>query len=107
MIADSDDDRVVPLRGPAPEPVPDEERARRLKVEVDRLARMSAAEWLYYVELPGYAEKYGVDKATLRAMVEAAAKEIEKKRREDAGELRRREARDEKRRDTAVRETER
>ena len=107
MIADSDDDRVVPLRGPAPEPVSDEERARRLKVEVDRLARMSAAEWLYYVELPGYAEKYGVDKATLRAMVEAAAKEIEKKRREDAGELRRREARDEKRRDTAVREADR
>jgi putative DNA primase/helicase len=107
MIADNDDDRVVPLRGSAPEPVSNEEHARRLKVEVDRLARMSTAEWLYYVELPGYAEKYGVDKATLRAMVELVVKEIEKKAREDRGELRRREARDEKRRDTAVRETER
>jgi hypothetical protein len=107
MMADSDDDRVVPLRGPAPEPVSNEEHARRLKVEVDRLARMSTTEHLYYIELPGYAEKYGIDKATLRAMVEAVVKEIEKKAREDAGELHRREDRDEKRRDAAVREADR
>src|SRR5262249_51523284 len=77
-------------------PTPDEERARRLKVEVERLARLSTTEWIYYVESPGYAEKYGVDKATLKTMVEAVLKEIEKKRRNEQAEQRRIEGRAEK-----------
>jgi hypothetical protein len=64
----ADGDKVVSF------PVPDEERARRLKVEVERLARQSSTEWIYYVESPGYAEKYGVDKAVLRQMIEATVK---------------------------------
>jgi hypothetical protein len=79
-------------------PVSDEERARRLKVEVERLGRLPPAEWIYYVESAGYAEKYGVDKTTLKTMVEATIKENEKKAREDRGELRRREDRAEKQR---------
>jgi len=71
----------------------DEERARRLKVEVERLARLSLTEWLYYISLPGYPEKYGVDAATLKTMVEAVIKDIEKKVKEDGGELHRREKR--------------
>jgi putative DNA primase/helicase len=57
---------------------------------------MSPVEWIYYVTLVGYAEKYGVDGATLKKMVEVVIKENEKKAREDRGELRRREDRTEK-----------
>jgi len=98
---DGSGDRVVQF------PIPDDERARRLKVEVERLARLSSTEWIYYVESPGYAEKYGVDKAALKAMIEAVLKANEKKAREDRGEARRREERVERRRETAKREDER
>jgi len=74
----------------------DEERARRLKVEVERLARLSSTEWLYYVTLEGYAEKYGVDQALFKAMVETAVREIEKKQRDEQDERRRIEDRAEK-----------
>jgi hypothetical protein len=90
-------DRIVSF------PVSPEEHARRLKVEAERLARLSPAEWIYYVTLDGYAEKYGVDQATLKTMVEAVVKDNEKKAREDRGELRRAE----KQRTTARRESER
>src|SRR6516165_9541904 len=90
-----------------PFPTPDEERARRLKAEVERLAKQSTVEWMYYVALPGYAEKYGVDGATLRQMIEVVVKENEKKAREDRGELRRREDRAEKKRTADKREDER
>jgi putative DNA primase/helicase len=80
-----------------------EERARRLRVEVERLAKLSTTEWLYYVESGGYAEKYGVAKATLKTMIEAVVKESEKKAREDRGELQRRE----KEKSSAKRESER
>ena len=43
--------------------VPPEERARRLKSEVDRLASLPAVEWLFYVESDGVAEKHGVSRA--------------------------------------------
>jgi hypothetical protein len=101
MSGDDNGDKVVRLPGV------DEERARRLKVEVERLARQSTTEWIYYVESPGYAEKYGVDKITLRQMVEAAVKAIEKKAREDRGEQRRREDRVERRREATKRDEER
>src|SRR6516165_3352572 len=90
-----------------PFPTPDEERARRLKAEVERLAKQSTVEWMYYVALPGYAEKYGVDGATLRQLIEVVVKENEKKAREDRGELRRREDRAEKKRTADKREDER
>src|SRR5262249_8990264 len=86
-------------------PVSDEEKARRLLVEVERLARpsISASEREYLIEKRGYAEKYGVDRTTFRRMLEAAVKENQKKAQEDRGELRRAE----KQRDTARREDER
>jgi len=101
MSGDDNGDKVVRLPGV------DEERARRLKVEVERLAHQSTTEWIYYVETPGYAEKYGVDKITLRQMVEAAVKAIEKKAREDRGEQRWREDRVERRREATKRDEER
>src|SRR5262245_12291951 len=62
---------------------------------------------MFYVEGEGYAEKYGVDKAALKRMVKAVIREREKKEREDRGELRRREDRIEKKRNTAKRDEER
>jgi hypothetical protein len=69
------------------------------------MARLSPGEYLLYLD--EVAKRYDVDKAVLREMVETVIRENEKKAAEDRGELRRREAHDEKRRDAAVRETER
>jgi hypothetical protein len=102
----SDSERVVPLH-PAPEVRP-EERARRLGIEVERLARLSTGEWmLYVVGTEGYAERYGVDKATLKRMVEAVIKESAKKVREEKAERQRMEDRAEKQRTAKEREEER
>ena len=60
-----------------------EERARRLETEVDRLANLPAVEWMYYLSDGGVAEKHGVSRAAMRAMVEATIRENEKKARED------------------------
>src|SRR5262245_51827059 len=70
---DSETDRVVSFPG-------DEEKARRLRVEVERLSRLPTVEWMFYLD--GTAEKHGVDTATLKRMVEAVIKENEKKERE-------------------------
>src|SRR5215831_3229427 len=103
------DDTVVPFRPPPPleESVSPEERARRLKDEVKRLARLSRSEWVYYLGLPGYAEKYGVDKDAFTELVEAEVSEAEKKRREEKAEERRREQRAERERTNARKEQER
>jgi putative DNA primase/helicase len=58
---------------------------------------------MYYIESGGYAEKYGIDKATLEQMVKAVIKENEKKAREDRGESQRAE----KQKGIAKRESER
>jgi hypothetical protein len=79
MIADGDDDRIVPF--PGPEPAPDEER---LRAEVERMARLSPGEYLLYLD--DTAKRYSVDKAALREMVEIVIRDIEKKRQEDRGE---------------------
>jgi hypothetical protein len=92
-------DTVVPF------PAPDEERACRLKAEVERLARLPTVEWMYYLD--GTAEKYSVDKVVLKQMVEAIIREAEKKAREDRGELRRREDQAKKDRASAKREEDR
>ena len=61
----SRDEKIVEF--PKPEEVTPEERARRLRIEVERLARLPTVEWMYYVESVGYAEKYGTDKDHARA----------------------------------------
>jgi len=85
-----------------PFPVPDEERARRVKAEVERQARLSPGEYLLYLD--DTAKKYGVDKAVLKAMIEAVIAENEKKRRGDQAEQRRIEQRVEKKRTAKERE---
>src|SRR5262245_35526526 len=85
-------DRVVSCPGA-------DEKARRLSLEVDRLARLPVVEWMFYIESPGYAEKLGVDdKAVLKRMVEAAVKERAQKQRAEQAEQRRIEGRAEKKR---------
>jgi hypothetical protein len=83
--------------------VPPEERARRLKVEVERLARLPPVEWLLYLN-EGVAEKHGVSRTILREMIEATIKEREKKARENKVEDRQRERRVEKEQTKARRE---
>jgi hypothetical protein len=61
-----------------------EERARRLRVEVDRLASLPPIEWLFYLE--DVAKKHDVPCADLKAMIEATIKGREKKAREDKAE---------------------
>jgi hypothetical protein len=73
-----------------------DERARRLRAEVERLAWMSPAEWLFYVESEGVAEKHGITRAAFKEMIEATIKQREKKAREDRGETRRNEQRKQK-----------
>jgi hypothetical protein len=73
---------------PQPEITP-EERARRLRVEVERLARLTPGEWLLWAD--EVCQKHTVSRADLKAMVEAVIKANEKKKREDKAEDRRRE----------------
>jgi len=84
-----------------------EERARRLKVEVERLASLPPVERLFYIECENVAEKHGVSRAAMKAMVEATIRENEKKAREDKAEDRQRMQRVEKDNVTAKREMER
>ena len=102
MIAD-DDGRIVPF--PGPEPVPDEERARRLRLEVERLARLPTVEWMFYLD--DTAKKHGVERAVLREMVETVIRENEKKAAEDRGERHRQEDRADKKQEVAERAAER
>jgi len=50
-----------------------EERARRLRVEVERLAGLPVVEWMFYLE--EVAKKHGVPPALLKKMIEATIKE--------------------------------
>jgi hypothetical protein len=72
-------------------PVSAEEKARRLRAEVERLSLLSPLERTFYIETDAakYAEKYDIDKATLKRMVEAVVKEAEKKQRDEQAERRR------------------
>jgi Protein of unknown function (DUF3631) len=99
------DDKIVEF--PKAEVLP-EERARRLAIEVDRLAGLPVVEWMFY--LPDVAKKHGVTEAVTKKMVEATIKEREKKAREDKAETRLREQhaeKKEKKESTARREEER
>jgi hypothetical protein len=90
--------KIVEFPGPKPEaPEAPEERARRLKVEVERLARQSPAEWMFWLD--DSAKKHGIEPAKLKAMVEATVRVIEKKAREDKAKDRQREQREERERE--------
>src|SRR5262249_23569901 len=97
-----DDDPKKIAEFPKAEIVP-EERARRLKMEVERLASLPVVERLFYAECEDVAEKHGVSRDVMKAMVEAQIKTNEKRAREDRGELRRAE----KQKSTAKKEAER
>jgi hypothetical protein len=70
---------------PQPEVTP-EERARRLQVKVENLARLDRppGEWLMYVD--DVAKDYNVPLATLKARIETTIKANEKKAKEDKAE---------------------
>ena len=76
--------------------VPLEERAGRLKTEVDELARKPETEWPYYLERGDIAKKHGIETAALKKMIEATIKANEKKAREDKAEDRQRVRHDER-----------
>jgi hypothetical protein len=82
--------------------VSSEERARRLLVEVERLARLPPAEWMLY--LPDVAKKYGVSPDVLKKMIEKTINANEKKAREDRAENHRSEQRAAKEQTKARRE---
>src|SRR5262245_7982124 len=84
--------------------LPPEERARRLKMEVERLASLPVVERLFYIECEDVAEKLGLSRDVLKAMVEAQVKANEKRAREDKAEDRQRIRRVEKDKVTAQRE---
>jgi hypothetical protein len=75
------DEKIVQLHSPTPE-VSSEERARRLGVEVERLARLPVVEWQFYVATGDIAKKFDITPAALKAMVEAVIRENEKRARE-------------------------
>jgi hypothetical protein len=85
-------------------PLDPAEIARRLNVEVQRLARLSTTEWMFWVEREDHAAQWGNTPATLRKMVEAEVKANEKKANEAKAEERRQEQRAAKERDKAARE---
>ena len=73
--------------------LPPEERTCRLKMEAERLASLPVVERLFYVECEDVAEKHGVSRDVMKAMVEAQIKANEKRAREDKAEDRQRERR--------------
>jgi hypothetical protein len=100
----SDDDKVVAF--PASEVTP-EERARRLRVEVERLARLPTVEWMFYASRDDHVQPFGVTTDQMRELVEAVLKDNQKKEREAKAGEQRREQRAEKQRANAGREEER
>jgi hypothetical protein len=77
----SDGDKIVQLHSTTPEGN-SEEQARRLGVEVERLARLPVVEWMYYVEVGDIASKHSIEPIKLKQMVEAVIRANEKKARE-------------------------
>jgi hypothetical protein len=75
----SDSDKIVQLHSTTPE-ISSEEQARRLGVEVERLARLPPFEWLLYLDET--AKRYEVAPTRLKQMIEATIRANEKKARE-------------------------
>jgi hypothetical protein len=63
-----------------PTEISPEERARRLGVEVERLAKLPPFEWLMY--LPDVATKYGLEPDQLKEIIKATIRENDKRVRE-------------------------
>ena len=61
-----------------------EEKARRAMVEAKRLASLSPGEWRLWIDRS--AERLGVPRATLEALISAVIKDSERKAREDNAE---------------------
>jgi hypothetical protein len=95
-------DKVVAF--PPTEVGPDE-RARRLRNEVERLACQSTTEWLFWLE--DSAKQHGIEPAKLKQMVEAQVRANDKTKRQAEAENRRREKRAEKEQADARRAEER
>src|SRR5262245_53207388 len=57
------------------------ERARKLRVEVERLAGLPPVEWMFY--LADVAAKFAIEAGDPKQMIEATIAENEKRRRED------------------------
>jgi Protein of unknown function (DUF3631) len=102
----SGDDSKKILGFPKAEVAP-EERARRLKIEVERLASLPVVEWRYYVECTDVAEKHGVLRTVMKALIEATIKDREKTAREDRAEDRQRARHDARKQERAERERKR
>jgi hypothetical protein len=83
-------------------PNTEEERARRLRAEVERLATLPPVEWMFYLD--GVASKHDIEAIVLKRMIEATIKEREKKAAKDKAEDRQREQRAEKEQTKARRE---
>jgi putative DNA primase/helicase len=88
-------------------PLDPAEIARRLNVEVRRLARMSTTEWMFWVEREDHAAQWGTTPTILKRMVAAQVKANEKQANETKAEERRQEQRAAKERDKAAREQDR
>jgi putative DNA primase/helicase len=97
------DGKVVSFQSSPPDTP--EERARRLSVEVERLAKMPVVEWQFYLADEGYVAKYGVDVATFRGMVEATIKENEKQAREEKADTRYEQRRAEQKQEREIKRT--
>src|SRR5262245_39912906 len=87
MTSVSGDDPKKIVEFPTAE-LPPEERARCLKIEVERWARLPTVEWLYYIESTDVAEKHGVSRAVPEEMVQATIRANEKKARQAKAEKR-------------------
>src|SRR5215467_1369450 len=81
-----EDTNVVTFRAKPEEEVPPEERARRLRVEVERLAGLPLVEWMLYLE--DTAKKHNISQIKLKAMVNATIKRVEKERAASDSEIR-------------------
>jgi hypothetical protein len=72
-----DHTKIVQLHAATPE-ISADERARRLRTEVEQLACKPPAEWRFYVEVEKVGDKYGVAPTTLRQMIEATIRANDK-----------------------------
>ena len=85
----ADGDKIIPLH-PLPDVSPeDRERARKLVVEVERMARLPMVEWMHYVAQGDIPRQHGIEPAMMKAMIEAVINSNEKKAKEPKADDRR------------------
>jgi hypothetical protein len=86
-------------------PVTDEEKARRINNEAERLTRLAPNEWLIWYKKK--AAEYGTTPETMRGLIEAKLKDIKAAERAAEAEQRRQDARVERQRRSAERDEKR